>query len=255
MSTTAVIVQARHGSTRLPGKVLKPLAGHAVLEHVLQRCRAITQANIVCCAVPRTPDSDKVARCAQDCGVKVYRGDEDDVLDRYYQAARELGAEVIMRVTSDCPLIDPMICDAVLRLRSTHNADYACNNMPRNFPHGLDCEAFTFAALKRAADEAKDAFSREHVTPWLRTRPEFNRCNLTGNGVSADLRWTLDYPEDFEFFTALFAKLPPWPVIPSTAEVLDVLKRHPEITALNRHLAQPAASISVPPEDQTLDIS
>lgn len=246
---TAVIVQARFGSTRLPGKVLKSLAGHSVLEHVLHRCQAITEVDAVCCAVPNTRESEEVALCAERFGVHVFRGSEHDVLDRYYQAARWLGADVVMRVTSDCPLIDPNVCSAVLRLRTERNADYACNNMPRTFPHGLDCEAFTFVALEQAAQEADDSFSREHVTPWLRNHA-VNRCNLAQRNLGANPRLTLDYMEDFEFFTALFAKLPAWPAIPSTTEVLQILAQHPEITALNRHLTESTSSAPLSSSNQ-----
>ncbi len=235
---TAVIVQARFGSTRLPGKVLEDLAGHSVLEHVLHRCRAIADADVVCCAIPAAGDSDAVAQAAERAGALVYRGDEHDVLDRYYRAAQKVDAAVVMRVTSDCPLIDPAICAAVLRLRAHHGADYAGNNMPRSGPHGLDCEAFTFAALQRAAREATDAYSREHVTPWLRSHPQLIRCNLAVGTEGGELRWTLDYPEDLAFLRALFVLLPPWPAIPPTRDVLRVLTGHPEIAAINRHLAQ-----------------
>jgi spore coat polysaccharide biosynthesis protein SpsF (cytidylyltransferase family) len=238
---TAVIVQARYGSTRLPGKVLLELAGHRVLEHVLHRCLAIREAGVVCCAIPLGSEDDPVAECAARCGVDVFRGERQDVLDRYYRAAQALNASVVLRVTADCPLIDPAICDAVLKLRAERSADYACNNMPRGMPHGLDCEAMPFTALERAAREADDAASREHVTPWLRTRKGFRRVNLDATG-GAGLRWTLDYPEDLAFLSALFAKLPPWPAIPATAEVLEVVARNPELSALNARWAEPAAS-------------
>ena len=238
-SPTAVIVQARYGSTRLPGKVLEDVRGHTVLEHVLHRCRAIRGVDLVCCAVPANPDSDRVAAAAKEHGAVVYRGDEHDVLDRYYRAAQMVKAGVVMRVTSDCPLIDPKICAAVLELRSRVQADYACNNMPRSGPHGLDCEAFSFAALERAAREAADRHSREHVTPWLRTQAQFKRANLSSDGSGTDLRWTLDYPEDLAFFRALFALLPPWPAIASSEDVMRVLAAHPEITRLNANRHQP----------------
>ena len=243
---TAVIVQARFGSTRLPGKVLEDLAGHTVLEHVLHRCRAIPGADVVCCAVARGADSDPVAREAERSGVVVYRGDEQDVLARYLGAARETGAAIIMRVTSDCPLIDPEVCGAVLRLRAERNADYACNNLPRTGPHGLDCEAFTLAALERAAREAADPQSREHVTPWLRTHPQLSRANLPADARGTDLRWTLDYPEDLAFLRALLAVLPPWPALPPTRDVLDALARHPEIARINAHRHDTPAAPSIP---------
>lgn len=234
---TVVIVQARMTSTRLPGKVLEPLAGETVLAHVLRRCQAIEGADIVCCAVPDGPASDPVAAEAERCGARVYRGSEEDVLDRYHRAAVACDAGVVMRVTSDCPLIDPDICARVLRLRHDAGADYACNNMPPGWPHGLDCEAFTAAALARAAGEAVTPAEREHVTPWLRNHPSVRRANLAGpDGGAAAMRWTLDYPEDLAFFTALFAKLPPPPAIAGFESVAAVLRAHPEIAAINaRH--------------------
>jgi len=235
-SRTAIIVQARYRSTRLPGKVLEKIAGHTVLEHVLYRCRAISGADVVCCAIPDSRDSDSVARAAEQLGAVVYRGEEHDVLDRYYRAAQAVKAAIVMRITSDCPLIDPEICSAVLKLRSQRNADYACNNMPRTGPHGLDCEAFSFGALERAAQEANDAYSREHVTPWLRSHPQLIRANLPGEQAGTELRWTLDYPEDLAFFRALFTLLPPWPAIPTTPAVIRLLADHPEIADINSHL-------------------
>ena len=231
-------MQARYGSTRLPGKVLEVVAGRTVLEHVLHRCRQIATVDVVCCAIPATADSDPVAEEARRVGAAVYRGDEYDVLDRYYRAAEMLKAEVILRVTSDCPLIDPELCARVLELRARERADYACNNMPRTWPHGLDCEAFSFVALQAAVAQASDPYSREHVTPWLRTHPGLRRANLAGDGSGKGLRWTLDYPEDLAFFRALFALLPPWPAIASSSQVIRLLADHPEVSRLNSHRAE-----------------
>ncbi len=168
MSLTAVIVQARMGSSRLPGKVLLPLAGQTVLWHVLTRCQAIPGIDLVACATTQAAADIAIVREAERAGARVYRGSQADVLGRYQQAARSLGADVIMRVTGDCPLIDPDVCGKVLALRAETGADYACNNMPRSWPYGLDCEAFTANALFQAANTAKTSNEREHVTPWIR---------------------------------------------------------------------------------------
>jgi spore coat polysaccharide biosynthesis protein SpsF (cytidylyltransferase family) len=239
---SAVIVQARMGSSRLPGKVLKRLGDESVLWHVLHRCRAIRGIDSVCCAVSDSPDSDPVAEEAERCAATVVRGAEQDVLARYDQAATTVGADIVMRVTSDCPLIDPEVCAQVLGLLTDRDLDYACNNMPPTFPRGLDCEGFTAAALARAASAARDPYEREHVTPWLRAQPGIRRANLEGpGGGAAEMRWTLDYPEDLDFFRALFAKLLPPPAIPGYREVMDILAAHPEIAAINadRHDAAP----------------
>ncbi len=206
---TVVIVQARIGSSRLPGKVLRELEGKTVLRRVLERCAAIEGIDCVCCAIPLTGANDAVASEAIRCGARVKRGSEADVLDRYYQAALELQAGFVMRVTSDCPLLDPDIAAEVLRLVISEGADYACNNMPPSWPHGLDCEAFRYEWLERAAREAVLPSEREHVTPFIRNHPSAQKLVLNGPGGDiARHRWTLDTEQDFVFLQALFERMP-----------------------------------------------
>lgn len=234
-----IVVQARMESTRLPGKVMETLAGDTVLSHVLRRCEAVDGVDVVCCAVANGGPSDQVAAEAERCGARVFRGSEHDVLDRHLRAAEAFGANTVMRITSDCPLIDPDVCTKVLKLRAQEHVDYACNDMPPSWPHGLGCEAFTFRALARAAAEAREPGDREHVTTWLCRHPGIRRANLRGpGGEFARMRWTLDYPEDFAFFTALFDKLPPPPAIAGFEEVAVVLHRRPEIAAINAGRAE-----------------
>ncbi len=229
-----VIVQARVGSSRLPGKVLETISGKTVLGHVLQRCAAIAAAEGVCCAVPAGSLNDEVAREAENYGAMVVRGSETDVLGRYYQAARECRAEVIMRITSDCPLIDPKIAAEVLGLVISNDADYSCNNMPRSWPHGLDCEAFSFPWLERASGQATLAEEREHVTPFLRNHPLVRKVNVPGpGGPAAALRWTLDTPEDLEFLRELFGRLPAGPTSFDYRIPLAIIEREPELTLIN----------------------
>ncbi len=231
--TTAVIVQARMGSIRLPGKVMRQLAGRTVLEHVLRRCLAIPGADVVVCAVPDQPDSGALEAVARKLGTITFRGSEADVLARYAGAARAVEADVVIRVTSDCPLIDPEVCGAVLKHRACENADYAANNMPPSFPHGLDCEAMTRAALEECAANAKEAYDREHVTPWLRRAPHVRRSSVASADASlAAHRWTLDHPEDLAFFDALFAVLPRSDIT-GMREVLAILARHPSLSNIN----------------------
>jgi len=159
------------------------------------------------------------------------------VLDRYYQAAKMTGADVIMRITSDCPLIDPAICARVLDLRENHGLDYACNNEIPSWPHGLDCEAVRFEWLERAAEEATKPFEREHVTPYVRSHPDARSKNLaTSDARLVDNRWTLDTPEDFEFLSALFEKLPSGPDAYPYLIPLGIVTQNPDIRALNSHL-------------------
>lgn len=237
--TTAVIVQARLGSSRLPGKVLKHIAGGTVLAEVLRRCRAVPGVDLVVCAIPENEKDDPVAEEALRCGAVVTRGSESDVLDRYLQASKAVGADVVMRVTSDCPLIDPGVCGAVLALRAEKNTDYACNNLPPSFPHGLDCEAFTSDALELAWRKGTAPDDREHVTPWMRRSPEIRRATLAGPGGDfAHMRWTLDFPEDYEFFNAVFALMPTAKAISGWQDLATLLDQHREIVALNAQRLQ-----------------
>jgi spore coat polysaccharide biosynthesis protein SpsF (cytidylyltransferase family) len=234
--TTAAIVQARISSTRLPGKVLLDLAGKPVLRHVLERCRGIRSVDVVVCAVPDEPASASLEAIAAQSGAAVFRGSEQDVLGRYLGAARSVNAGVILRVTSDCPLIDPDICADVLALRTRAKADYGCNNMPPTFPHGLDCEAFTADALALAATEATERRDREHVTPWLRRSLKVHRVNLSSDDPAfAAYRWTLDHPEDMDFFRALAHEIDDVGAA-RMREIIDVLRRNPELSQINSNI-------------------
>ncbi len=232
--TVAAIVQARLGSTRLPGKVLTEMGGRSVLEHVLRRCAAIPGVDTVVCATTDSPADDPVAAAAGALGAAVFRGSEADVLARYAGAAAAAGADVVVRVTSDCPLIDPAVCGAVLDLVTSGRADYATNNLPPSWPHGLDCEAFTADALARANREASEPAAREHVTPWMRRNPDLVRANLAGpGGERARMRWTLDYPEDRAFLAALFEVLAEGPADTGWDAVAATVERHPDLAAIN----------------------
>jgi len=229
---SVIIVQARFGSSRLPGKVLERLAGRTVLSHVLERCRAISTAANLCCAVPVGEFDDEVAAEAQRCGTTVIRGSEGDVLDRHYRAASQCQADVVMRVTSDCPLLDPVVANRVLECVVTQEADYACNNLPRSWPHGLDCEAFTFDWLQRAAREAKSPEQREHVTPFLRTHPDVRKVGVFGpGGDMARYRWTLDTPADLEFLRTVFQQLPDGPSAFDYRTTLKIVESDPRLRA------------------------
>ena len=233
--TTACIVQARVASTRLPAKVLKEVAGEPVLGHVLRRCSAIRGVDVVVCATVDTVECEPIEALAESYGAATHRGSETDVLDRYLGAARAVDADTIMRVTSDCPLIDPMLCAEVLERRRQDNADYAANNFVYGYPHGLDCEAFTREALEEAATATRDPYDREHVSPWIRRHPDYRRASVLGpGGVRAKWRWTLDYPEDLEFLRALSDFLPRSPAIPSWEAIAALIEERPELALINR---------------------
>ncbi len=231
--TAAIIVQARMGSTRLPGKILKDLGGMSALAQCLRRCAAIPGIGKLVCAIPEGEAEAPVVAEAERCGAMVARGPSADVLKRYAIAARAAEADIVMRVTSDCPLIDPVLCGRLLSRLQDEGLDYCSNNQPPSWPHGLDAEAFRASALFEAEDKATDPFDREHVTPWLRRAPHLKRGNIArqGGDLSQECRWTLDYPEDYAFLAALFEHLPA--AIVSTEDVLAVLAAHPGLAAIN----------------------
>lgn len=231
--TSAVIVQARMGSTRLPGKILKPLGSMTALAQCLRRCKAIPGIDKVVCAVPYGDAELPVIEEAERCGALVARGPSDDVLKRHRIAAELAGADIAMRVTSDCPLVAPELCGRLLAKLKAEGLDYCCNNMPHSWPHGLDAEVFTVKALIEADEQASDPFDREHTTPWLRRAPHLKRGNIACpfGDLSHECRWTVDYPEDYAFLAALFERLPP--EIVSTERVLAVLAAEPALAEIN----------------------
>ncbi|WNK01388.1 glycosyltransferase family protein [Thalassospiraceae bacterium LMO-JJ14] len=236
MSRAVAVVQARLGSTRLPGKVLMDLNGRSVLGRVLERCLAIPGIAAVVCATTDDENGALVAAEAENCGAFAFRGSEADVLDRMVGAARTQAADIVLRVTADCPAIDPEVCGAVLRLLQDTGAAYATNNMPPSWPHGLDVEAMRMVDLEESWRTAHDPDTREHVTLDLRSRDGVSRVNLLGPGGDAtDHRWTLDTADDLRFFQTLFTRLPegaagfPW------RAVEQAVRQPTDISGLNTH--------------------
>lgn len=226
------IIQARIGSTRLPGKVLLDLCGKTVLERVVERVEICSEVDeiLVATTVSRR-DLPIVAVCASR-GIRVFCGSEDDVLDRYYQSARLLGASEVLRITADCPLIDPDIMTLIARSRRESNADYASNTLVDSFPDGLDVEALSFGALERAWTESQLASEREHVTPYIKKHPElFHLKSVVSEIDYHEKRWTVDDPADYAFVKAIYAGL--GNVQFGMPEVLNYLASHPELETLN----------------------
>jgi spore coat polysaccharide biosynthesis protein SpsF len=223
------------GSTRLPGKVMADLSGRTVLEHVLERCGAVVGVSTVCCATTRRGEDDAVAAVADRVGAMVVRGAEHDVLGRYVQAAHAANADVVLRVTSDCPLIDPDICSAVIRLREAANADFATNNMPPSWPHGLDCEVFTRELLDRADREAVAVEDREHVSSFMRRQTSVVNLPCRDAGLR-HLRWTLDTAEDLAFLRVLVPRIRPGPAGWTYEAPLAAMRADPYLWAMNEAL-------------------
>jgi len=232
------IIQARMGSSRLPGKVLKDLGGETVLGRVVRRLRRSRQiSNIVVATTTEPRDELIVAECDR-LQASYFRGAEQDVLDRYYQAARANAAEAVVRVTSDCPLIDPELVDETAEVFRDEHADYASNVIPRTYPRGLDTEVFTFDALDRAWREAREPHQREHVTPYLYEHPQmFKLTSLSGAADYSRYRWTLDTREDLELLRAIYSRFDGRDDF-SWQEALRLMEREPELAELNSQILQ-----------------
>jgi spore coat polysaccharide biosynthesis protein SpsF len=235
---TTAIIQARMSSTRLPGKVLLDLAGEPMLARVVERARQARSIDRVIVATTVESEDEPIVALCDSRGWSVSRGSRDDVLDRYYQAALADGADPIVRITSDCPVIDSEIIDSVVK-RLDGTADYASNINPRRtFPRGLDVEAFTFAALSTAWREDREATGREHVTPFLYRHPERFRIALVESDrpEAASHRWSVDTPEDYELLRRIYEHFQvddfTW------LGVLNLLAQHPHWVELNRHIEQ-----------------
>jgi len=228
------IVQARMGSTRLPGKVLKQVCGRTLLEHQMERMRRARSLAEVVVATSTSPGDDTVEDVLRSRGLAVWRGPEQDVLARYAGAATAFGADPVVRMTMDCPLIDPKVIDQVVGTYLAGGFDLVANNLEPTFPHGLDLEVFSLSALETADREAATPFEREHVTPFIRDRPErFRLGNVRSPRDLHHLRWTVDYPEDLELVRIVYEELYRDGESFTTEEILALLERRPEITSIN----------------------
>ena len=238
---TIIIVQARMTSTRLPGKVLMEVRGKSLLEYQIERLRQVRLADELVIATTTNDTDQPIVELCERLGAAYYRGSEEDVLSRYYEAATQSGADVVVRVTSDCPLIDPGVMDEVIALyiNNRDKYDYVSNTLERTYPRGLDTEVFSMAALEKAYNEAREQPEREHVTLFIYRRPEqFPLANSSSATDYSYHRWTVDTPEDFALIKRIFMGLYPVNSRFTWLEVLDLLKEHPEWIEINAAVKQ-----------------
>lgn len=237
MNRVVAIIQARTGSSRLPKKVLMDIAGKPMLQHVIERASASTRVDEVWVATTDEPGDDALVELGESLATPCFRGDENDVLDRYYRAATDARADVVVRLTADCPLLDPTLVDQVIEALD-EETDYAANVLPpRTYPRGLDTEVFHYAALERAWREDSDPASREHVTPYIyRNSDKFRLKPVRQEQDHSHLRWTVDTEADLELVRRLAGALPAG--VTAWSETLEVLSAEPSWQHLNRHVRQ-----------------
>lgn len=246
------IIQARMGSSRLPGKVLLDIAGQPMLARVVTRTTRATSVHRVLVATTTDASDDPVAACCHSMGIACTRGSLHDVLDRYYEAAKGSKADVIVRITADCPAIDPVLVDDCVNTLLGGSFDFTCNRLPppftRTYPIGLDTEVCTFAALEKAWKDAKEIFHREHVMPYLYEGVElkavsgqlsagisprgFRVAQLHNNVDYGAYRWTVDTSEDLEFMRQVHARFNGRDDF-SWTEVLDLVHAEPDLMQIN----------------------
>jgi len=255
MSRVTAIIQARMGARRLPNKVLLELEGKSVLEHVINRVRKSRLVNEVTVATTVDKKDSEIAALCMRKIVRVYRGSENDVLDRYYQAAVLFGAGHIVRITADCPMIDYKIIDHVLKIHLRDRNDYTSNTMKETYPDGEDCEVFRFEALRKAWTDAKLFSEREHVTPYIKNNPDiFKLSNLDSLEDLSGKRWTLDEEKDYEFIKKIYKALYKKNNFFGMKEILKFLKSHPEYEKINNKIIRNEGYLKSLREDRILRI-
>jgi len=229
------ILQARMSSSRLPGKVLKPILGKPMLQLHIERVQSAKFIDKLVIATSTSADDNAIEQLCKELNVECYRGSLDDVLDRFAQAAAQYQPDYVLRLTGDCPLFDPSLCDEFIHYALTQNYDYCTNSEPATFPDGLDMEIMTYQALLEAAENAKLSSEREHVTPYIQKHAERFKVGSFKNDIDQSaLRWTVDEPEDFVLVTEIYNALYPTNQNFTWIDVLHYVNDHPELSTLNR---------------------
>jgi len=236
------IVQARVGSTRLPNKVMRPMGGVPMIELLLARLSKAKLLDQIVLATSLDERNLPLVSHVRQLGYDCVQGSENDVLDRYLLAARQANADVVVRITGDCPLVDSVLVDQAIERFKSAGVDYLSNVEPATFPDGLDIEVFTVQALEMAAQESSDAFDHEHVTPYLRRSDQFRKAVICNAEDLSGLRWTVDEPQDFEVVSHVFAHFAP-DIHFSWGKVLDLQRNQPELFAANHSIVRNGGAI------------
>lgn len=237
-----IIIQARMGSTRLPGKVMKKIADKTILGHVISRVKQCKLVDEIIIATTTLKKDDIVVNEAAQNNVKWFRGSEDDVLSRYYFAAKDNNLDVIVRITADCPLIDPIVTDEIIKYYIDHNYALVTNAGPdldkRTYPRGLDTEVFSFTVLTGAYQKANEAYQREHVTPYIYENKSFDIFFYKNDTDYSRYRLTLDTIEDFQLIYLIYKELYHGEHDFYLNDIIRVLKKHPDYYRINQDVEQ-----------------
>jgi spore coat polysaccharide biosynthesis protein SpsF len=247
------IVQARMESKRLPGKTLVDICGKPLLVHIIERIKRCSTIQTIAVATTSAPVDKVLIRLADKMGVSSYAGASEDVLDRFYYAAKLFKADVVVRITADDPFKDPRIVDLVTRrlLYSSGELDYVSNTIAPTYPEGLDVEVFTFAALERAWHDACLDSEREHVTPYIWKHPElFRLYNVVHRPNLSHLRWTLDYEQDLAFARAVYERLYKPNRVFLMRDILNLLDREPQLARINAGIVRNAGYLKSIEQDK-----
>jgi spore coat polysaccharide biosynthesis protein SpsF len=230
------ILQARLSSSRLPGKVLMPLHGQPMLSFMIARLKRAKRLDQIIVATSDDPSDDALVEAMTDGDVRVFRGPLEDVLARFALAANAASADVIVRVTGDCPLIDADVVDRVATLVASGACDYASNTDPPTYPDGLDCEAFSRTALERAAEKARLSSEREHVTPFISNDPQLRKVNVRSVTDMSSLRWTVDYDDDLSHVRQLVDAVEGDPILADRFDFLRAMETLGRTVSVAKHL-------------------
>lgn len=254
MKKTLIIIQARMGSSRLPGKVLMEIEGKPLLWYMFQRLKRLKSEVEIILATTNSTKDDPLVEFLKNIHIKYYRGSENDVLDRFYQTALSLKPDIIVRITGDCPLIDPSVIDEAISFFQKNNYDYINNTSPPTYPDGYDCEVFTFSTLEKTWKEAKKNSEREHVTPYIYNHKEiFKTGNISYKKDYSSYRLTVDEIQDFQLIKNIITHFKENWINLTMEEVIKFLDANKEIKKVNEQFQRNEGYAKSLKEDEKLE--
>jgi spore coat polysaccharide biosynthesis protein SpsF len=236
----SAVIQARMGSSRLPGKIMKEINGKTLLEYQIERVKRSEYIDEILIATTNEPIDGEIEVFCKKHKLSYYRGSENDVLTRYYEATLQYPTDIVVRLTSDCPLIDPNVIDSVIKqyLDNKNSVDYVSNTLERTFPRGMDVEVFSDKVLTEINQLAKQLHEREHVTPYIYLSGKYNIQQVITQEDNSELRWTVDTQEDFTLISEIITRIYPSKPTFTLKDLISLIKKQPELREINNHIEQ-----------------